>query len=72
MSFTDAHSSFGICSPSCYALLIGCDYLHKFHQIVITFGQSKFSPTIILCQKCCTIVAIDMWHLSWDWDGISK
>lgn len=77
MSFTDAHSSSGICSPSRYALLTGRYHWRKFHSIVKAFGPSAFSDERLtlpemLQQKGYTTTAIGKWHLGWDWDAIRK
>ena len=72
MSFTDAHSSSGICSPSRYALLTGRYHWRKFHQIVKAFGPSVFADERLtlpemLQQKGYTTAAIGKWHLGWNW-----
>jgi len=77
MSFTDAHSSSGICSPSRYALLTGRYHWRKFHGIVKAFGPSAFDDERLtlpemLQQKGYTTAAIGKWHLGWDWDAIRK
>ncbi|MEC4726467.1 arylsulfatase [Shewanella sp. D64] len=77
MSFTDAHSSSGICSPSRYALLTGRYHWRKFHSIVKSFGPSVFADERLtlpemLQQKGYTTAAIGKWHLGWNWDAIRK
>jgi arylsulfatase A len=77
MSFTDAHSSSAICTPSRYALLTGRYHFRKFHGIVKSFGDSAFSPERLtlpemLQQKGYNTAAIGKWHLGWDWDAIRK
>jgi arylsulfatase A len=77
LSFTDAHSSSGICSPSRYALLTGQYHWRKFHDIVKAFGDSVFAPEQLtlpemLQQKGYTTAAIGKWHLGWDWNSVRK
>jgi len=77
MSFTDAHSSSGICSPSRYAQLTGRYHWRKFHGIVKAFEPSVFDAERLtlpemLQQKGYTTAAIGKWHLGWDWDAIRK
>jgi len=77
LSFTDAHSSSGICSPSRYALLTGRYHWRKFHGIVKAFGPSAFDEERLtlpemLQQKGYTTATIGKWHLGWDWDAIRK
>ncbi len=77
MSFTDAHSSSGICSPSRYALLTGRYHWRKFHSIVKAFGPSVFADERLtlpemLQQKGYTTAAIGKWHLGLNWEGIRK
>ena len=42
MTFTDGHSSSGICTPSRFALLTGQHHWRRFHGIVGAFGGSEF------------------------------
>jgi arylsulfatase A len=77
MSFTDAHSSSAICSPSRYAMLTGRYHFRKFHNIVKSFGPSAFSTERItlpemLQEKGYNTAAIGKWHLGWDWNAIRK
>lgn len=77
LSFTDAHSSSGICSPSRYALLTGRYHWRKFHNIVKAFGPSAFAADRLtlpemLQQKGYNTAAIGKWHLGWNWDAIRK
>jgi arylsulfatase A len=77
LSFTDAHSSSGICTPSRYALLTGRYHWRKLHHYVKAFGPSVFSAERLtlpemLQQKGYTTGAIGKWHLGWNWDAIRK
>ena len=44
MTFTDGHSSSGICTPSRFALLTGQHHWRRFHGIVGAFGGTVFEP----------------------------
>jgi arylsulfatase A len=77
MTFTDGHSSSGICTPSRYALLTGQHHWRRFHGIVNAFGESVFKPgefTIarMFKEQGYTTAAFGKWHLGWDWDAIRK
>ena len=77
MTFTDGHSSSGICTPSRYAMLTGKHHWRRFHDIVHAFGPSVFKPgeyTIArMFQKQGYQTAMfGKWHLGWDWDAIRK
>jgi len=77
MTFTDGHSSSGICTPSRFALLTGQHHWRRFHGIVGAFGKSVFEPddfTIakMLKQQGYQTGCFGKWHLGWDWDAIRK
>ena len=77
MSFSDGHSSSGICTPSRFALLTGQHHWRRFHGIVGAFGQSVFKPeefTIarMLQKQGYRTGCFGKWHLGWNWDAIRK
>lgn len=77
MTFSDGHSSSGICTPSRYAMLTGQHHWRRFHGIVNAFGESVFEPdefTIARMFKAqgYRTGCFGKWHLGWDWDAIRK
>ena len=77
MTFTDGHSSSGICTPSRFALLTGQHHWRRFHGIVGAFGGTVFQPddfTIakMFKQKGYSTGCFGKWHLGWDFDAIRK
>ena len=77
MSFTDGHSSSGICTPSRFALLTGQHHWRRFHGIVGAFGGTVFEPndfTIakMFKKKGYRTGCFGKWHLGWDFDAIRK
>ncbi len=44
MTFTDGHSSSGVCTPSRFTLLTGQHHWWRFHGIAGPFGGSHFKP----------------------------
>ncbi|NNE90164.1 MAG: arylsulfatase [Verrucomicrobiales bacterium] len=77
MTFTDGHSSSGICTPSRFALLTGQHHWRRFHGIVNAFGgpvfeDGEFTVPGMLKEKGYHTGAFGKWHLGWDWDAIRK
>ena len=77
MTFTDAHSSSGICTPSRFALLTGQHHWRRFHGIVGAFGGSVFEDDDFTIAKMFqgkgyNTGAFGKWHLGWDFDAIRK
>jgi arylsulfatase A-like enzyme len=77
MTFTDGHSSSGICTPSRFALLTGQHHWRRFHGIVGAFGGTVFEPddfTIakMFKQKGYSTGCFGKWHLGWNFDAIRK
>ena len=77
MTFTDGHSSSGICTPSRFALLTGQHHWRRFHDIVGAFGESVFKPDDFTLpkmfkQKGYRTGCFGKWHLGWNFKAISK
>lgn len=77
MTFTDGHSSSGICTPSRFALLTGQHHWRRFHGIVGAFGGTVFEDddfTIakMFQSKGYNTGAFGKWHLGWDFDAIRE
>ena len=77
MTFTDGHSSSGICTPSRFALLTGQHHWRRFHGIVGAFGGTVFEPddfTIakMFQKKGYRTGCFGKWHLGWDFNAIRK
>ncbi len=73
MSFTDAHSSSGICSPSRFAMLTGTYHWRRQHGIVNSFEKPFFNDSDItlpqvLKENGYTTACIGKWHLGWNWE----
>lgn len=74
MSFTDAHSSSGVCSPSRYTLLTGRYHWRSRLQrgIVGLYGDPLITPDRLTIgglakQNGYQTACIGKWHLGWNW-----
>ena len=77
MTFSDGHSSSGICTPSRFALLTGQHHWRRFHGIVTAFGptvfkEGEFNIARMLKKQGYQTGCFGKWHLGWDWDAIRK
>jgi arylsulfatase A len=76
MSFTDAHSSSAVCSPTRYGLLTGrYNWRTRLQEWVIAAYEPPLiaadRPTLpgMLRQQGYRTGCIGKWHLGWDWPG---
>ena len=77
MTFSDGHSSSGICTPSRFALLTGQHHWRRFHGIVNAFGASvfeegEFTIARMVKEQGYQTGCFGKWHLGWDWAAIRK
>jgi arylsulfatase A len=77
MTFTDGHSSSGICTPSRFALLTGQHHWRRFHDIVkayepTVFERGEYTIARMFQESGYYTGCFGKWHLGWDWDGIRK
>ena len=77
MTFTDGHSSSGICSPSRFALLTGQDHWRRFHGIANAldgpvFQNDDFTIAKMFKKRGYRTACFGKWHLGWDFDAIRK
>jgi arylsulfatase A len=76
MSFTDAHSSSSVCSPTRYGLLTGrYNWRTRLQEWVIAAYEppliAQNRPTLpgFLRQRGYHTACIGKWHLGWEWPG---
>ena len=77
MTFSDGHSSSGICTPSRFALLTGQHHWRRFHNIVGAFGGTvfkagEFTIARMFKEKGYNTGCFGKWHLGWNFDAIRK
>lgn len=77
MTFSDGHSSSGICTPSRFALLTGQHHWRRFHNIVGAFGgtvfeEGEYTIAEMFRSKGYRTACFGKWHLGWDFDAIRK
>ena len=74
MSFTDAHSSSSVCSPSRYTLLTGRYHWRTRLQasVISEFGKpliaaNQLTLPALLKEQGYRTACFGKWHLGWDW-----
>ena len=77
MTFTDGHSSSGICTPSRFAMLTGQHHWRRFHGIAQAydgpvFEDGEYTIAGMFKEKGYRTAAFGKWHLGWDFDAIRK
>ncbi|MFT5130013.1 MAG: arylsulfatase A [Rhodothermales bacterium] len=77
MTFTDGHSSSGICTPSRFAMLAGQHHWRRFHGIVNAFGgpvfeDGEYTIAKMFKEKGYRTGCFGKWHLGWSFDAIRK
>lgn len=79
ITFTDAHSSSAVCTPTRYGLLTG---IYNWRSTLKSGVLNGYSPALIpeeqatiasmLRQQGYHTACIGKWHLGWDWAGIEN
>jgi arylsulfatase A len=79
ITFTDAHSSSAVCTPTRYSLLTG---IYNWRSTLKNGVLNGYSPALIpenqatvasmLSQQGYHTACIGKWHLGWDWAGIEN
>jgi len=76
MSFTDAHSSSAVCSPSRYGILTGrYNWRSRLQKSVLLpyddplIAKGRLTVPKFLSRQGYQTAAIGKWHLGWQWPG---
>ena len=76
MSFTDAHSSSAVCSPTRYGLLTGrYNWRSPLQEWVVTsyepplIDEDRLTLPGYLKEQDYSTACIGKWHLGWNWPG---
>ena len=76
MSFSDAHSSSAVCSPSRYGILTGrYNWRSRLQKIVLLpydeplIAKGRLTVPKFLSRQGYQTAAIGKWHLGWQWPG---
>jgi arylsulfatase A-like enzyme len=76
MTFTDAHSTSAVCTPSRYGILTGrYNWRSKLqHGVLSSYGKTlidlnRLTVAGMLRQRGYDTAAMGKWHLGWSWPG---